>query len=365
MKLALVNLKRKLLGNQVPALTRAQSQARVRKLRRAGCKVQTRVLPDGTRVVLKRCPRGARIRSNPHPLAGAGNWVPASGGTERPFLTRTGRRLQYVWQPRTRAHAYYDLDRDIILSDEEAQQALGFALLANQRRLPRFRVKVTGAENGQLNALASSYGGKKISTGLGMFGDYDVEYGFRKSQNAQNFARAARAKGLKATYEDFEQEVGEVQALLKRIGRRESGLLDNQTPAPNIIGYAMLAGFAALALYAIFRPRPAAAAITPSAVLPGGCKIETTEDFARLETWATRKGIAVVYLPGTNVPPSPESSDLARSFVRAGTNPVYVVVTSDGKFWTYDKGKPLQSSVYREDFCNFRPGQIGQISWLN
>lgn len=54
-----------------------------------------------------------------------GNWVPASGGTEEPFRTRTGRRLQYVWQPSTGRHAYLDLDTDLILSDEEARLALG------------------------------------------------------------------------------------------------------------------------------------------------------------------------------------------------------------------------------------------------
>lgn len=54
-----------------------------------------------------------------------GNWFPASGGTEEPFFTRTGRRLQYMWQPSTGRHAYYDVNTDLILSDEEAQSALG------------------------------------------------------------------------------------------------------------------------------------------------------------------------------------------------------------------------------------------------
>jgi len=49
-----------------------------------------------------------------------GNWIPASGGTEVPFLTRSGRRLQYLWQPSTGKHAYYDCDNDLILTDEEA-----------------------------------------------------------------------------------------------------------------------------------------------------------------------------------------------------------------------------------------------------
>jgi len=49
-----------------------------------------------------------------------GNWFPACGGTEVPFLTRSGRRLQYLWQPSTGKHAYYDCDNDLILSDEDA-----------------------------------------------------------------------------------------------------------------------------------------------------------------------------------------------------------------------------------------------------
>lgn len=53
-----------------------------------------------------------------------GNWYPANGGTEEPFLTRTGRRLLYVWQPSTGRHAYLDLGTDIVLTDEEAALAL-------------------------------------------------------------------------------------------------------------------------------------------------------------------------------------------------------------------------------------------------
>jgi hypothetical protein len=53
-----------------------------------------------------------------------GDWYPASNGTETPFTTRTGRRLLYCWQPRTGRHAYLDCATDIILTDEEAEQAL-------------------------------------------------------------------------------------------------------------------------------------------------------------------------------------------------------------------------------------------------
>lgn len=54
-----------------------------------------------------------------------GNWVPACGGSETPFTTRSGRRLQYCWQPSTGRHAYLDLGTDFILTDEEARLALG------------------------------------------------------------------------------------------------------------------------------------------------------------------------------------------------------------------------------------------------
>lgn len=54
-----------------------------------------------------------------------GNWLPAGGGTETPFLTRSGRRLLYVWRPSTGDHAYLDCDTDLILSDAEAQAYLG------------------------------------------------------------------------------------------------------------------------------------------------------------------------------------------------------------------------------------------------
>jgi hypothetical protein len=54
-----------------------------------------------------------------------GMWVPANGGTEVPFTTRSGRRLQYCWQPSTGKHAYLDMGTDFILTDEEARLALG------------------------------------------------------------------------------------------------------------------------------------------------------------------------------------------------------------------------------------------------
>lgn len=54
-----------------------------------------------------------------------GAWTPASGGTEVPFLTRSGRTVLYVYQASTGKHAYLDMGTDMILSDEEAWLALG------------------------------------------------------------------------------------------------------------------------------------------------------------------------------------------------------------------------------------------------
>lgn len=55
-----------------------------------------------------------------------GPWFPASGGTEKPFFTKSGKRLLYCWQPTTGSHVYIDCDTDLILSDDEAYAALGF-----------------------------------------------------------------------------------------------------------------------------------------------------------------------------------------------------------------------------------------------
>ena len=51
-------------------------------------------------------------------------WIPACGGTEAPFTTRTGRRLLYMWNPTTGEHAYYDVGNDVFLSNDEATAAL-------------------------------------------------------------------------------------------------------------------------------------------------------------------------------------------------------------------------------------------------
>jgi hypothetical protein len=53
-----------------------------------------------------------------------GNWFPACDGTETEFKTRSGMRLLYCYQPSTGNHAYLNLDTDIILTDQEAWDAL-------------------------------------------------------------------------------------------------------------------------------------------------------------------------------------------------------------------------------------------------
>jgi hypothetical protein len=53
-----------------------------------------------------------------------GNWYPACGGTETPFVSRSGRRLLYCYQPSTGKHAYLDCDTDTILTDNEAANYL-------------------------------------------------------------------------------------------------------------------------------------------------------------------------------------------------------------------------------------------------
>lgn len=51
-------------------------------------------------------------------------WVPACGGTEKEFTTRTGKRLIYMWDMVTGDHAYYCLDTDTFLTNDEAREAL-------------------------------------------------------------------------------------------------------------------------------------------------------------------------------------------------------------------------------------------------
>lgn len=48
------------------------------------------------------------------------NWVPACGGTETPYRTRSGRKVLYVWQESTGKHAWLDCETDLILADADA-----------------------------------------------------------------------------------------------------------------------------------------------------------------------------------------------------------------------------------------------------
>ena len=56
-------------------------------------------------------------------VGNADRWVPACGGTEKEFTCK-GFRLLYVYNPRWQKHAYLNLDTDMVLSDEEAQEIL-------------------------------------------------------------------------------------------------------------------------------------------------------------------------------------------------------------------------------------------------
>ena len=46
-------------------------------------------------------------------------WQVAHNGKEPVTNTWTGKRVQYVYMPRTKEHAYLDLGTDLILSDAE------------------------------------------------------------------------------------------------------------------------------------------------------------------------------------------------------------------------------------------------------
>ena len=46
-------------------------------------------------------------------------WQPANGGTETPYVTRSGIRVLYMWNVKTGEHAYLNLDTDIFLTNDE------------------------------------------------------------------------------------------------------------------------------------------------------------------------------------------------------------------------------------------------------
>ena len=51
-------------------------------------------------------------------------WEPAGDGAETPFATRTGRIFLYCFNRKRAEHRYYDVERDIILDDSEADYHL-------------------------------------------------------------------------------------------------------------------------------------------------------------------------------------------------------------------------------------------------
>ncbi len=53
-----------------------------------------------------------------------GNWFLACCGLEASFISRSGKKMLYVYQPATGKHAYLDVNADIIMTDEEARAAL-------------------------------------------------------------------------------------------------------------------------------------------------------------------------------------------------------------------------------------------------
>ena len=48
-----------------------------------------------------------------------GNFIPACGGAEKPFKTKSGITVQYLWNPITKEHAYINCNTDILLTDSE------------------------------------------------------------------------------------------------------------------------------------------------------------------------------------------------------------------------------------------------------
>lgn len=57
-------------------------------------------------------------------VAKADRWVPACGGTEVPFVARSGKRMLYCYNFALQRHAYLDCDSDMILRDAEALEHL-------------------------------------------------------------------------------------------------------------------------------------------------------------------------------------------------------------------------------------------------
>lgn len=52
-----------------------------------------------------------------------GRWVPACGGSEEPYRTRSGVVVLYCWNTGTGEHAWLNVDSDIIMTPDEAEAA--------------------------------------------------------------------------------------------------------------------------------------------------------------------------------------------------------------------------------------------------
>jgi len=52
------------------------------------------------------------------------SWIPACGNTEVPFNCR-GYRIQYLWNPSTNEHSYYNCDTDLLITNKEARDIFG------------------------------------------------------------------------------------------------------------------------------------------------------------------------------------------------------------------------------------------------
>ena len=51
-------------------------------------------------------------------------YIPACGGTETPFTSRSGKRLLYVFHPASGNHGYINVDTDMLLTADEVMEAL-------------------------------------------------------------------------------------------------------------------------------------------------------------------------------------------------------------------------------------------------
>ena len=51
-------------------------------------------------------------------------WIPACGGYETVFMSRSGVRLLYCFNPQKIRHAYLNVDTDIIIPDNEIDNYL-------------------------------------------------------------------------------------------------------------------------------------------------------------------------------------------------------------------------------------------------